>query len=302
VTTMKTSSERPLISVLLPTYNGADTLENCLEAIMTQDYPNFEVVITDDNSHDASAEISARYASRYPNIRLHVNKQRLGLYPNVCYAASLAKGPCVHFAEQDDLYEPTFLSRLGELMEANPDAGAVSCTHVVKRTDGTHCYDMYYAQNFKNSLARAYNMLIDIGDEGTYGEIFVTGLVKKGLFIEAMGDMGNNFHSQIYTTHYALAGPLPCIPDPLKIKFKTPGGQVRHQSIKALKARWYYPFVVSYAVMRAAIRSPHVPLATKIGAPLPLMLYTMTHLLRLSKLKINGGRVRNRDRAVLTDG
>ena len=87
------SDNFPLVSVVLPTYNGEDTLERCLESIMAQDYPNFEVLISDDCSADSSANIAAGFARRYPNVSFSANKERLGVWRNPCSGAMRSQKP-----------------------------------------------------------------------------------------------------------------------------------------------------------------------------------------------------------------
>ena len=255
------------------------TLAPCIQSIMEQDYPNFEVLISDDCSIDASASIAASFASRYSNVSVKINKERLGVWRNPCSGAVRAHGRYIHFAEQDDLILPSFLSRLTEFFESRPQASAVTCTHVVKTRDGTHRYDMQYKYRFRNSLVRTYNILTDVGRYGiSDAEIFVTGLVKRDIFVDAINQIGDNFHSRAYVAYFAMAGALEFLDEPLKIKFKTPGSKVRHGVLKKRKTRWYYPFVLSATLFRAAMRSRHVSTATKLGLPIALIAYVASRL------------------------
>ncbi len=273
------SDKYPLVSVILPTYNGGDTLERCLESIMAQEYPNFEVLISDDCSADASASIAATFASRYPNVSLTINAERLGVWLNPCSAAMRARGRYMHFAEQDDLILPSFLYKLTDLFLSHPQASAVTCTHVVKRRQGVHRYNMRYQYNFRNPLVRTYNILTDIGRYGTSdAEIFLTGLIKKDIFIDAISEIGDDFSSRVYVAYFAMAGSLEFLDEPLKIKFKTPGGWIRHGVLRKRKARWFYPFVVSATLLRAAMRSRHFSTATKLGLPIALLFFVASRI------------------------
>jgi chlorobactene glucosyltransferase len=69
-TRAKTPKQPPLISVLVPARNEAENIGNCLESLRSQDYPNFEVVVLDDNSEDNTAAIVTGYARRDSRIRL----------------------------------------------------------------------------------------------------------------------------------------------------------------------------------------------------------------------------------------
>jgi glycosyltransferase involved in cell wall biosynthesis len=271
------SDDFPMVSVVLPTYNGEDTLERCLDSIMAQDYPNFEVLISDDCSADSSASIAADFARRYPNVSFTANAERLGVWRNPCSGAMRAHGRYIHFAEQDDVLLPTFLFELTKLFLSRPTASAVTCTHVVKTNQGVHRYDMRYLYKFRNALVRAYNILTDVGRYGiSDAEIFVTGLVKRDIFVDAINRIGDNFSSRVYVAYFAMAGSLEFLDEPLKIKFKTPGSWVRHNVLKKRKTRWHYSFQVCAALFGAAIKSRKISVATKLGLPVALMVYVIS--------------------------
>lgn len=275
----QTSQTYPLVSVILPIYNGQDTLDQCLESIMAQDYPNFEVLIADDCSEDSSSAIAADFARRYSNVSFTANMVRLGAWRNPCSIAMIARGDFVHYADQADLISPTFLSTLVKSFSACPQASAVTCTHV---QIGKKQYEMKYLYRIRNPLKRTYNILTDIGNYGTSdAEIFVSGLVRRHIFVDAINQIGDNFNSRVYVAYWALLGSLEFVDEPLKTKFKTPGGQVRHGALRKKKTRWYYPFVSSATLLRAATRSSNLHFATKLGLPIVLGLYVTSHYLRL---------------------
>ncbi|MDK1031526.1 MAG: glycosyltransferase [Planctomycetia bacterium] len=60
----------PLVSVIVPAKDEADNIAACLDSLFAQDYPNFEVIVVDDRSSDATSEIVRSYAERHPNVKL----------------------------------------------------------------------------------------------------------------------------------------------------------------------------------------------------------------------------------------
>ncbi len=71
----------PRISILIPTYNRARYLADALESALAQDYPNYEVVVSDNASTDGTAEVVARYLAD-PRLRYYRNPENLGIGAN----------------------------------------------------------------------------------------------------------------------------------------------------------------------------------------------------------------------------
>ena len=72
-------SSAPLITIVLPVYNGSHYIAEALDAILAQTYTNFEVVAVDDCSTDATPQILADYAVQDSRIRIVSNKVNLKL-------------------------------------------------------------------------------------------------------------------------------------------------------------------------------------------------------------------------------
>ena len=73
---------QPLVSVVIPVYNGAEYLSECIESIFAQTYQNWDCVIVNNCSTDDSGGIAHRYAAKDPRIRVHENQQFLRAVPN----------------------------------------------------------------------------------------------------------------------------------------------------------------------------------------------------------------------------
>lgn len=106
--------EAPHVSVCIPTYNGAEFLEECLDSVSSQSYRDLEIIIVDDDSKDATVEISERHARADPRVQVLRNPRNLGLVGNWNRCVGLAKGEWVKFLFQDDLLAPSCIERLVE--------------------------------------------------------------------------------------------------------------------------------------------------------------------------------------------
>jgi len=102
----------PLVSILIPTYNGAEHLEECLQSARGQSVSDAEIVVVDDASTDTSHEIATRCAAGDPRIKVHRNNTRLGLANNWNRCVELAQGEWIKFLFQDDLLSPEALDLL----------------------------------------------------------------------------------------------------------------------------------------------------------------------------------------------
>jgi len=93
-----------------------------LESILHQTLEDFECIVSDDASSDASVEICKRYAASDPRIKLYCHRHRLGWVGNVNRALGLAGGSYMTIAPHDDELAPDYLSSLVAALEANPRA------------------------------------------------------------------------------------------------------------------------------------------------------------------------------------
>ena len=100
-----------LISVIVPVYNIAEDLPNCLDSILAQTYPNVEIVAVDDGSSDQSGEILDRYAETYPNIRV-IHKENGGVTSARLRGVREAEGEWIGFVDGDDVIETDMYERL----------------------------------------------------------------------------------------------------------------------------------------------------------------------------------------------
>jgi glycosyltransferase involved in cell wall biosynthesis len=102
----------PLVSICIPTYNGAKHLDACLESALAQSTTDLEVVVVDDASTDTSLEVAGRHAARDERVKVHRNDVRQGLAGNWNRCVELAHGQWIKFLFQDDVLEPDALDQL----------------------------------------------------------------------------------------------------------------------------------------------------------------------------------------------
>ena len=115
-----------LVSVVFTSYNHIDYLVQALDSIVNQTYRNFELIIVDDCSTDGSQKILTSYASKFPNVKLHLLEKNTGSYVSASnYGAMDAIGDFILFAQCDDFSEPTQIELLLKTFENNSEIGVV---------------------------------------------------------------------------------------------------------------------------------------------------------------------------------
>jgi glycosyltransferase involved in cell wall biosynthesis len=118
---MHISRSRPLLSVMIPVYNVADShwLKACLESVLMQDkvFDSAEIIVVDDASaSDTARGIVNEFGGR---VRYQRNRDNLGLVGNHNYCIEQARGEFLHFLHQDDTVEPGFYDAVLEPMLAD---------------------------------------------------------------------------------------------------------------------------------------------------------------------------------------
>ncbi len=125
----------PLISICIPTYNGAQYIRACLDSVLHQTMSDFELIIVDDCSVDETHAIAEDYARQDKRIRLVRNESNLGLVGNWNRCVELARGEWIKFVFQDDLIAPTCVEDM--LGAATQDAWLIVCRRDFIFEDGT---------------------------------------------------------------------------------------------------------------------------------------------------------------------
>lgn len=119
---------RPPVSVVVPFYNTADYLDACVRSVLDQDYPNYEVVLSDNVSTDGSSEIARRHAETDRRVRYVAHDEFVGQVRNYNRALTEASPDCryVKIVQADDWIYPECLAKLVDVAKRHPEVGLVS--------------------------------------------------------------------------------------------------------------------------------------------------------------------------------
>ncbi len=124
----------PHVTVIIPCFNRADTVEQAVRSVLEQNYPAFDVVAVDDGSEDETLEVLSRIEDR--RFRVIENPGPKGVSGARNAGAAAAKGDWIGFQDSDDLWRPNkLLQQMAKV--ASGDWVAVYCAMEVVEGDGS---------------------------------------------------------------------------------------------------------------------------------------------------------------------
>ena len=110
----------PLVSILLPVYNGASTVDEAVDSLVQQTMSDFEIIVVDDGSTDTTR---ARLAERQDRRLRVINSPHVGLLQALNLGLTACRAPYVARLDADDVCRPQRLERQLTIMEQQPDVG-----------------------------------------------------------------------------------------------------------------------------------------------------------------------------------
>ncbi len=123
----------PRVSVIMPVYNREKYLGAAIESILAQTFTDFELIVVDDGSTDASAEIVQEYAERDSRVRFFRLTRNMGQSQARNHAFAASRGAFIAVMDSDDLAISRRLERQVAFLDANPGIGVVGGN--LQRTD-----------------------------------------------------------------------------------------------------------------------------------------------------------------------
>jgi glycosyltransferase involved in cell wall biosynthesis len=116
----KLDSNKPIVSIGMPVFNGEKYLKQALDSILAQTYKDFELIISDNASTDRTQQICRVYASRDGRIHYYRNKRNLGAPRNFNRVFKLSQGKYFKWAAYDDIIAPEYLEKCVDILVKDP--------------------------------------------------------------------------------------------------------------------------------------------------------------------------------------
>ena len=160
--------KQPKISVIIPCYNQEKYISECLNSVISQTFNDFEVIIVNDGSTDASLDIIKNYVNEYSFIHL-IDQSNQGVVASRNNAINIAQGKYIYPLDADDKIAPNCLERLYTVIEQNVFDVVYSQTYFFGQKDGLFELELPDKHNMFNSNCVVCSALYRKSDWEKYG-------------------------------------------------------------------------------------------------------------------------------------
>ena len=146
------------VTIGMPVFNDVLFIEKSIKSILSQTFKDFMLIISDDGSTDGSEAICRRYEAADNRVKYIRQPMNLGISRNMQYLLSLAETPYFMWAGDDDLMDETFVEKLYNALENNPDAVSAFSTCALIDEEGRiiETIDADYAEPEKNKRLKRF--------------------------------------------------------------------------------------------------------------------------------------------------
>lgn len=181
-----------VISVIIPVYNVADYLPDCMESILTQDYRKLEIIVIDDGSTDESGKICDEYAQKDRRIKV-IHQPNCGAAAAKNAGLQVATGEYLSFVDSDDFLEPGAYSHMVQILFKN-GADVVQCSY----------RDVFKNHSAEHLLSKETDELDAVGFLGLFTKDWTCALLwdklyKRSLFDGIFFETGHKIDDEYFT-------------------------------------------------------------------------------------------------------
>jgi tetratricopeptide (TPR) repeat protein len=204
---------QPMVSIGLPVYNGGNYLRQALAALLAQDYPHFELIVSDNGSRDDTESICREFAARDPRIRYFRQSENRGQPWNFAFVAREARHDYFMWAAHDDLWHPSYIRKCLAALQSYPEA--VLCCSEITFIDAAGNRSIHYAgyQNIQTlgmiPAQRVHELISRSGWFALYALMRTEAVRKLSLGLSEYGC------DVIYLMELLLQGDFAKVPEPL---------------------------------------------------------------------------------------
>jgi glycosyltransferase involved in cell wall biosynthesis len=174
----------PVLTIGLPVYNGARYLEEAIQSILGQEFRDYELILSDNGSTDATESICLRFAQQDERVKYHREPMNKGASWNFNNVVHLAKGRYFKWAASDDLHAPGFVAKCLPIIQSRPDVAICFSQTEIIDADGLSqgVYDDPMKIQHATPSRRFFYLLRNLGlCDAVYGIMRTEDLRRTGL-------------------------------------------------------------------------------------------------------------------------
>lgn len=161
----------PRVTIGIPVYNGEQYLQTAIDSALSQTFEDLELIISDNASTDATAEICREYAAKDPRVRYFRNESNVGAAKNFNRLVHLSHGEYFKWLASDEAIEPRFLEVCVQHLDSDPGL-VLACTNSIGHDELNHKIEKRWFdhrldddrphQRFRRVLERRVGMVLPI--------------------------------------------------------------------------------------------------------------------------------------------
>lgn len=246
-------SNLPKISIVIPVYNTVKYIEETLYSIVSQQYPNLEIIIQDGGSTDGTVDIIKMYAKRYPKNVIWESKRDKGQLDAINKGVDKATGDIIAYINADDVYEKEAFNKVAECYLKN--SGLLWMAGKGKVIDRVGNEISQFVTKYKNGLLKVNSFKI---------LLTVNYLVQPSVFItkRAIKKYGNFKGNKDFITEYEYWLRLGKISMPRIIDFNLSSFRLSGENITSRQHK--YLLKEDYLVVKQFTENPLILLLHKL--------------------------------------
>jgi glycosyltransferase involved in cell wall biosynthesis len=225
------------VSIGLPVYNGENYLREAIDSVLAQTYADWELIISDNASTDATGDICRAYAAADRRIHYHRNETNVGAAPNYNRVWHLSSGRYFKWLAHDDRLKPRYLEVTTAALEARPDV--VLCNTVVDYIGGQGEHLGYYRSviartDIPRAAARFAVMILE-----SHTNVDFFGLIRRDAMVGSLLHQSFSGADKAFLAQMALRGRLLQLEEPLVEMREHPARYTRATASARTKRAWH---------------------------------------------------------------
>jgi glycosyltransferase involved in cell wall biosynthesis len=198
----------PTVSVGLAVRNAYDVVRRCIESVLSQDFADLELVISDNCSDDGTRELLHEYARADRRVRVNLNEVNVGLHANFNRVLELSRGTYFRWISADDWLEPGCLSACVDALGTHDEAIGVTANFTIY-ADGKMIFEEYRGE-FPSSPdpARRFERMLWFLHAGDPKYDPLYGVYRRDVLQRRRPQHGSEQTDWLLAAELALTGPI----------------------------------------------------------------------------------------------